>query len=311
MDALFLRVCGLSLWVALTLAVVLGVRRLLTRRYTARWLCWVWLLLTVRLLVPIQLFPQAQQNAAVSVEIPRSFAEYYPMPEFLMRRQIARYEQERRQASVAKETAPPSNGKTPEEWKVDFTQFQPRQGPTMLELLAWAWLCGAVLCLTAHVGRYMLWRKTVLRWNAPASAETQALLAQECAGVGLRRVPRLQQNPKIASPVTLGYLHPTVLVPERFDTWESTHCGLVLRHEAMHIKRGDLWYKAALLAAAVLHWFNPVVWLLRRVAQQDLELSCDEAVLANVDKAQRVAYGSALLKAARAEKGGEMHEQEA
>ena len=61
------------------------------------------------------------------------------------------------------------------------------------------------------------------------------------------------------------------------------------------MRRRDLWYKLALLTANALHWFNPLVWLLRREAERDLELTCDDAVVAGRDEGERRAYSEALL----------------
>ena len=61
---------------------------------------------------------------------------------------------------------------------------------------------------------------------------------------------------------------------------EEERRAFALAHEAMHARRRDLWRKALLLWVCALHWFNPLVWLLRRAAERDMEIACDAAVLA-------------------------------
>ena len=63
----------------------------------------------------------------------------------------------------------------------------------------------------------------------------------------------------------------------------------------MPARRRDLWSKALLLWVCALHWFNPLVWLLRRAAERDMEIACDAAVLAGRDGEWRRRYGAALL----------------
>ncbi|MBP8890627.1 MAG: peptidoglycan DD-metalloendopeptidase family protein, partial [Ruthenibacterium sp.] len=54
-------------------------------------------------------------------------------------------------------------------------------------------------------------------------------------------------------------------------------------------------FQFVLAAACALHWFDPLVWCMARAARQDMELACDEAVLAGRDVAYRRAYGAAVL----------------
>ena len=71
----------------------------------------------------------------------------------------------------------------------------------------------------------------------------------------------------------------------------------MLRHELIHTRRRDLWYKLLLLLARALHWFNPLVHGMARAANRDLERACDEAAVAGQDAAFRAAYGAAMLDA--------------
>ncbi|MBQ2724662.1 MAG: M56 family metallopeptidase, partial [Clostridia bacterium] len=68
-----------------------------------------------------------------------------------------------------------------------------------------------------------------------------------------------------------------------------------LSHEVTHCKRGDLWIKAVCLLARTFHWFNPLVHLAAFRCEMEMELSCDEAVLAGCDENARAAYGEVML----------------
>ena len=96
----------------------------------------------------------------------------------------------------------------------------------------------------------------------------------------------------LSSPALTGLLRPRILLPEGV---EEERRAFALAHEAMHARRRDLWRKALLLWVCALHWFNPLVWLLRRAAERDMEIACDAAVLAGRDGEWRRRYGAALL----------------
>lgn len=59
----------------------------------------------------------------------------------------------------------------------------------------------------------------------------------------------------------------------------SREAELLVRHELVHIKRMDAFWKMFMQFAAMLHWWNPLVWKLRRDFEQDCECSCDEIVM--------------------------------
>ena len=86
-----------------------------------------------------------------------------------------------------------------------------------------------------------------------------------------------------------------VLVPLE-ERWEDEGLlSLVFSHEYAHIRRLDALRKLALAFCAAFHWFNPLVWLMLAVMPGDLELACDEAVIARLGHGYRRAYCLALL----------------
>ncbi len=69
----------------------------------------------------------------------------------------------------------------------------------------------------------------------------------------------------------------------------------VLVHELTHIRRLDAPLKLLCAAALCLHWFNPLVHALYLLLNRDVELACDEAVLARLGRDRRAGYASLLL----------------
>lgn len=97
--------------------------------------------------------------------------------------------------------------------------------------------------------------------------------------------------PAVGAPLVTGFVNPALLLPR-----ETVSDG-VLRHELIHTRRRDLWYKLLLLLSRSLHWFNSLVHWMAAAASRDLERSCDEAAVAGRDAAFRAAYGAAMLDA--------------
>ncbi|WP_243626520.1 M56 family metallopeptidase, partial [Candidatus Cryosericum septentrionale] len=74
---------------------------------------------------------------------------------------------------------------------------------------------------------------------------------------------------------------------------------MILKHELVHYKRGDIWYKLLMICANAVHWFNPLVYLVVTASNQDLEMSSDSAVIQNADAVFRKRYSEAILAAVR------------
>jgi len=66
----------------------------------------------------------------------------------------------------------------------------------------------------------------------------------------------------IASPVTFGFMQPTVLLPANFHELEISAQEAILCHEVLHVRRNDwLWMVAEEIVRCVF-WFHPAIWWL-------------------------------------------------
>jgi beta-lactamase regulating signal transducer with metallopeptidase domain len=98
----------------------------------------------------------------------------------------------------------------------------------------------------------------------------------------LRRPVAVKISDRISAPLAYGLFHPVILLPKSIDWTDTTRLNYILAHEITHIKRLDSLWKILLAAVLCMHWFNPLVWLLYFLANRDLELACDEAVIKTV-----------------------------
>jgi len=111
----------------------------------------------------------------------------------------------------------------------------------------------------------------------------------------IRGMVGIYTNSLISSPMLIGFFRPYIVLPT-LDISESDFKYTVL-HELTHYKRGDMFYKWLVQLTICLHWFNPLVYLMGRKIEDSCELSCDEAVIRNLDYHGIRAYGNTLLNA--------------
>ena len=121
------------------------------------------------------------------------------------------------------------------------------------------------------------------------------ILCDVLSDMKIKSIPQLLECSKIASPMMIGFLKPMILIPN--TDYSDNELSVILRHELTHYKRGDIWYKLLLVIANSIHWFNPLVYLMARQANRDLEYSCDDSVVKNSDINFRKGYSTAILKA--------------
>lgn len=306
MERLMTALLELSLPMAVVIAVLLAAEPLLGRRFTARWRYWAWLLIAVRLLLPIGIslpqpvvtLPQPQ------VEFPYPVREVEPISPTPTGDPILVLpgddESDPYQQIGAETTAPT----VPDAVSADpvFRPNQPQPVPsrtvTAMELTGWCWAAGTLLFLLWQGVSYLLLRRKLRCSSRPVTEEKiLALLEKETAAVGLQKVLPIY-TAEIGSPMIVGAAKPVLLLPEISFTEEQL--SLVFRHELTHYRRRDIWYKLLLMLANAVHWFNPMVWLMVRAADRDLELSCDEAVVNGKNEEYREEYGRCLLAVVRA-----------
>lgn len=97
---------------------------------------------------------------------------------------------------------------------------------------------------------------------------------------------------EIKRPFAYGIIRPRIYLPKNLSSIESIH---IIEHEKEHLRRQDPLIKALSYLILLVHWFNPILWISFILMVRDMEQSCDEAVLKNMEKAQHKAYIETLL----------------
>ena len=277
MEALFLRVVWISLTCSAVLVPLLVGKGWLRQHVRARALYVVWLILALRLVIPVDL---SLPEPAVTVEAP---SYQVALPARTPSANLPAGAQIEEPSAVAGQTAPEAASAV-------------RTIP-VTALLSALWLFGVLAAALVQGGGYLLARRRLLR-DARPDLEAEAQAGQTAASLGLKRAVPVRRSRQVRTPMVLGLLRPVLLLPEGQAVDE-----VVLCHELTHLKRLDLAYKALLVAACWLHWFNPLVWWMSRAASENLELCCDDDVAAGRDAAFRRKYGELLLSTAEEKPG--------
>lgn len=288
METFLLNLLKTSLLGSLAILAMLVLKPLWRERYRAKTRCWLWLALAAFLLLPIDF---SVKNAPVQAAPPKDYTLFVGTDKTAIQSTDNLF------GDMAEKS-----GQSPAQVRDTIIQrpvTNPEQKTTryipVTTILFYGYLAGAAAFLLYQGVSYAHFRRTVRRWKRDvARADYAAMLSDTARDLGVS-APEMIVCEAISTPAVTGLLRPRLLLPhEHYDVQELRY---ILRHELCHLKRRDMLLKLVLLAANAMHWFNPVVYLMLRQADEDIELACDSAATDDLDRAERAAYSRTLLAA--------------
>ena len=291
MADFLLYVFKLNVLAALLIVLVLCVSKFLSKKYSVWWRSWIWLAVSLALLVPVQI---PDYWNVVHIQIPQQVTE---------ERVPAVKEEVRVQGQeAAGETLPTKNSLAASE-STDLlentSQFREQgiQMPSLYQMLAVVWLAAAALYgLYKLLGSYIVQRE-LKRWSMPVPDKSLEMNYQKlCRKMKVSYPPKLWMNAKVTTPLLTGLLRPRIYLPSDQYTWKELE--LLPSHELSHYRHHDLWYKLILQLVCIVYWFNPLLHWMRREADQDLEFLCDERIMKDGAHEERMQYNYLLAQTA-------------
>lgn len=288
METFLLNLLKTSLLGSLAILAMLVLKPLWRERYRAKTRCWLWLALAVFLLLPIDF---SVKNAPVQAAPPKDYTLFVGTDKTAIQSTDNLF------GDMAEKS-----GQSPAQVRDTIIQrpvTNPEQKTTryipVTTILFYGYLAGAAAFLLYQGLSYAHFRRTVRRWKRDvARADYAAMLSDTARDLGVS-APEMIVCEAISTPAVTGLLRPRLLLPhEHYDVQELRY---ILRHELCHLKRRDMLFKLVLLAANAMHWFNPVVYLMLRQADEDIELACDSAATDGLELPERAAYSRTLLAA--------------
>lgn len=257
----------ISLSVSLVVIILLLAIPVLNKRYSLKMRYLVWLILAVRLLIP---FRFEMEKAPIRLYVPVDKTVYYNTYE------NADMNKGEAEIQEKEENVPQVVG--------EYITKEENKKITLSQIIYAVWIIGAVVHFMYYVIDYLVFLERIKRCCVRFEGGDK---------VGIFKCRR------IGAPVMIGFFKPRIILPDIEYSPEET--DIIIKHELTHYKRGDIWYKLVLVIANSLHWFNPIIYLMVKQANTDLEYSCDDIVVKNASVDYKKAYSMAILKFMRRE----------
>lgn len=328
MTALILSLAGVTLAMAVVTVTILLVFRAAGGRLGAKCRYTVWMLVTARLCIPLSLFAFP---ALLSIPLPETVSVGYHVinneenPPITRDTTIYTPAETSADGAVAPvadlspqtgtDNFPGESGQVASSGGVpspaDVLPPSPEPGgkaaaahagvtlsaETLMNAAFAVWLAAAVTYFGVKIIIYAVFSARMRQSLAPPDPGLLALYKAECDLLKIRRRPALFICDGVDGAMMFGYFSPVIVCSPSVTRGDAA--SLILRHELTHYRRGDVWAKLLILACRSLNWFNPAAQIAASRAQREMELSCDERVLAGCGDAERAEYGGAMLSIVR------------
>lgn len=252
------------LWESTAFVAVAWLLAFAMRKNQARTRYWIWLIASLKFLVPFSLFTEAGARIgsviASLVTGPVLSQTGGRLDEFA---QMARITQPFQQAPFLSGAASVANHAT----------------SIALTLLA-VWILGVSLAALSWIHKWRQIRATL------SSASPLAFTVEVPAGI-----PILCSSSRV-EPGVFGIFHPVLLLPAGIaNRLSESQMQAIVAHEISHVQRRDNLTFAIHMVVETIFWFHPLVWLIRARLIEERERACDEAVLQSGNEAEVYAEG--------------------
>ena len=244
------------------------------KRYSAKLRYYIWIVIALRLCLPFNI---SLPKAPVKLDIPKTSV-------------ISKNIRGENIGKIISESSIPLPQENEKAANAENAK-KPKKEIPLKDIITYIWLLGAVGFFAFYMYGYFSFKRKI---RAHLYECDNTLLAETAQSLGIKRIPKLYKCLLIDSPMMTGFFTHAVIIPEKEYT--ADEMSGILKHELIHLKRGDIWYKLILIIAKSIHFFNPIIHIMVKTACRDIEYSCDDAVVANKDADFRKNYSMAILK---------------
>lgn len=265
---------------SILIAALMLLRLVLKNKVSSRLQYSLWLLVAVRLLLPVQFgsthFSAAalvRQGTALDTAITQTVSQPVSGPSY-----DRLFEQVTQQY-----TAQGADVAEPEvQAQIDRDTRQQITVPTVGELLTYLWIGGmTVMAVWFFLVNFRFLRR--VRGGA------KLLEVPGCS------IP-VRVSEQVKTPCLVGLFRPVIyLTPACAESDALPH---ILAHELTHLRHGDHIWSVVRSVCLCVYWFDPLVWSAARLSKRDCELACDEGALKRLGEENRLGYGRTLLDVA-------------
>ncbi len=163
------------------------------------------------------------------------------------------------------------------------------------DLLLWLWIGVAVILLIRYFYKRVKVRR-ILEQYVIKDTDTKEYYESFLNDTKIRSI-KIAVIPGERQAAIFGVIRPIMILPDA--VLEEKTVAHMIRHEMKHYANYDLWLKFFVDLLVVIHWWNPVVYVMRKELSLAFELSNDYMVTRDMPELEKLEYAQTLVQAAK------------
>lgn len=163
------------------------------------------------------------------------------------------------------------------------------------DLLLWLWISVAVILLLRYFYKRLKVRRCLEQYIMK-DIETKEYYESFLKRAKIKNV-RIAIIPEGRQSAIFGVIRPIIILPD--TVLEEKTVAYMIQHEIKHYANYDLWLKFLVDLLVVIHWWNPVVYIMRKELSLAFELSNDYMVTKDMSELGKIEYAETLVQAAK------------
>ncbi len=157
------------------------------------------------------------------------------------------------------------------------------------------WIIGMILMLTCYLIKAKRMNH-VLALCSKKNEKAEEMMMKICDELGIKHAPKIKVSPVLPVSCLIGILHPVIYLTHYSDSKQENEA--MIKHELYHYKNRDHWTKFLAQLYCCLCWFNPLVYFVKGLLEENLELAVDERITENLSDDEVNFYCSLLIQCA-------------
>ena len=273
MAELFKTTLVLSIFGFVMTALLLILKPVTSKKLPASWQYYMWVLVMLSMLIPVYKIIPSREIYKIPV-VPSVTTES-PAPSDISEN----FEVSPAEDAVNENTGAPVR--------------KSRAG--LYTIAAFIWLSGMAIYLFTVTLSYIFFTTKKRKNSTPLRDD--AILKECSKSLKIRRKIKVMVSENLDSPMLVGVFFPVIYIPDGEIPPEKLK--MIFLHELNHYKRKDLIFKWLSVLTNMIHWFNPLSYLLCSALSEACEISCDMAVTKNMTEDEQRLYMQTILDLAK------------
>lgn len=167
-----------------------------------------------------------------------------------------------------------------------------------IKIIFLIWIIGALYVVIRNTYKQIVFYKKIENITYKATEDNIIKsLEEEKKYLNIKKDIEVFKVDGLSSPALIGIIKNKIVIPNK--DYDKAQLKWIFRHELTHFKRKDNLLKLILMIASAIHWFNPLVRILKVYFEEQCELSCDERVVTRFGVNEIKEYSLVLVNTLR------------